>query len=107
MPVRFAGRRRGPGGRDDMDRSTGYLLRGLAAAVPFVYTGTDEEKHIVAYGRLVCGVAGSALLSVPLLWLFTGHRWLAAFSAPFLLVVVAALVPRLDMPGYLLYALTG
>lgn len=85
----------------------GYLLRGLVAAVPFVYTGSDEEKHLVAYGRLVCGAAGSALLSVPLLWLLTGHRWPAALSAPFLLVVVAALAPRLDIPGYLLYALTG
>lgn len=58
----------------------GHLLRGLVAAVPFVYTGSDEEKHLVAYGRLVCGAAGSALLSVPLLWLLTGHRWPAALS---------------------------
>ncbi|GAA0583382.1 hypothetical protein [Actinomadura livida] len=88
----------------------GYLLRGLVAAAPVVYSGSEEQAHLIAYGRLVCGLAGAALLSAPLLWLLTGHRWLAALSAPFLLVVVTALFDRPDVLGhlgYLTYAITG
>lgn len=85
----------------------GYLLRGLMEAVPFVDWGTEEEARDRAHGRLICGLAGVALLPVPLLWLFTEHRWLAALTAPFLLVVVAVLLNRNDSLGYLLYVITG
>ncbi|TDC89145.1 hypothetical protein [Actinomadura sp. 7K507] len=79
----------------------GYLLRGLFDAI------LPIDEDVRARSRLVCGSAGLALVSAPLLWLFTGHRWLAALSAPFLLVAAVALMDRDDLLGPLLYVITG
>ncbi|TDC89147.1 hypothetical protein [Actinomadura sp. 7K507] len=79
----------------------GYLLRGLLDVTWF------PDGEVRAPGRLVCGLAGLALAAVPLMWLFTGHRSLAALSAPFLLVVVIAILGRYDALGFLVYAITG
>ncbi|TDC89146.1 hypothetical protein [Actinomadura sp. 7K507] len=84
-----------------------FLLRGLVDAVPPLDWGTEEEARMRANGRLVCGLAGLALLPAPLLWLATGHRWLAALSAPFLLVAAFPLIARNSALGWFVFAITG